>query len=120
MGDWRHINLGEGLFINALKRIVDWIGIISYWISFWLYVVIISVLGFFAGYILFLGTMFRAYGLLKVFFILLFVVSLWPLLWYSINLAVYTIAVSDNALANNVIVGGASLAKVFFTSLDYL
>ena len=112
-GDWRNINLGEGLFTKALKRFVDWIGILSYWVSFGLYVVIVSILGFFAGYILFLGTMFRAYGLLKVFFILLFVVSLWPLLWHSINFAVYTIAVSDNALANNVIVGGASLAKVF-------
>ena len=50
---------------------------------------------------------------LKVFFILLFTVSLWPLLWHSINFAVYTIAVSDNALANNVIIGGASLAKIF-------
>lgn len=112
-GEWRNINLGEGLFTKALKRIVDWIGILSYWVSFGLYVVIISILGFFAGYILFFGTMFRAYGLLKVFFILLFTVSLWPLLWHSINFAVYTIAVSDNALANNVIVGGASLAKVF-------
>ena len=92
---------------------MDWIGILSYWISFGLYVVIISILGFFAGYILFFGTMFRAYGLLKVFFILLFTVSLWPLLWHSINFAVYTIAVSDNAMANNVIIGGASLAKVF-------
>ena len=112
-GEWKDINLGEGLFTKALKRIVDWIGILSYWISFGLYVVIISILGFFAGYILFLGTMFRAYGMLKVFFILLFIVSLWPLLWHSINFAVYTIAVSDNALANNVIVGGASLAKMF-------
>ena len=112
-GDWRNINLGDGIFTNALKRIVDWIGIISYWISFGLYVVIVSILGFFAGYILFFGTMFRAYGMLKVFFILLFTVSLWPLLWHSINFAVYTIAVSDNALANNVIVGGASLAKIF-------
>ncbi|MCY4513234.1 MAG: hypothetical protein OXB86_06065, partial [Bdellovibrionales bacterium] len=112
-GEWRDINLGEGLFTKVLKRIVDWIGILSYWISFGLYVVIISILGFFAGYILFLGTMFRAYGMLKVFFILLFIVSLWPLLWHSINFAVYTIAVSDNALANNVIVGGASLAKMF-------
>ena len=49
----------------------------------------------------------------KVFFILLLTVSLWPLLWHSINFAVYTIAVSDNAMANNVIIGGASLAKVF-------
>ncbi len=113
MGDWRNINLGEGLFINTVKRIVDWLGIISYWISFGLYVVIISVLGFFAGYVLFFGTMFRAYGVLKVFFILLFTVSLWPLLWYSINFAVYVVAVSDNALANNVIIGGASLAKLF-------
>ena len=112
-GEWRNINRGEGLFTKALKRIVDWIGILSYWISFGLYVVIVSMLGFFAGYILFLGTMFRAYGLLKVFFILLFTVSLWPLLWHSINFAVFTIAVSDNALANNVIIGGASLAKVF-------
>ena len=32
---------------------------------------------------------------------------------HSINFAVWTIAVSDNALANNVIIGGASLAKVF-------
>ena len=112
-GDWRRINLGEGLFTKALKRIVDWIGILSYWISFGLYVVIVSILGFFAGYILFFGTMFRSYGLLKVFFILLFTVSLWPLLWHSINFAVFTIAVSDNALANNVIIGGASLAKVF-------
>ena len=112
-GDWRNINLGEGLFTKALKRFVDWIGILSYWVSFGLYVVIVSILGFFAGYILFFGTMFRAYGMLKVFFILLFTVSLWPLLWHSINFAVYTIAVSDNALANNVIVGGASLAKVF-------
>ena len=112
-GDWRDINFGDGIFTKSLKRIVDWIGILSYWISFGLYVVVISILGFFAGYILFLGTMFRAYGMLKVFFILLFVVSLWPLLWHSINFAVYTIAVSDNALANNVIVGGASLAKVF-------
>ena len=112
-GEWRNINLGEGIFTKALKRFVDWIGILSYWISFGLYVVIVSILGFFAGYILFFGTMFRAYGLLKVFFILLFTVSLWPLLWHSINFAVYTIAVSDNALANNVIVGGASLAKVF-------
>ena len=112
LGEWREINLGEGIFTKALKRIVDWIGILSYWISFGLYVVIVSILGFFAGYILFLGTMFRAYGLLKVFFILLFVVSLWPLLWHSINFAVYTIAVSDNAFANNVIVGGASLAKI--------
>ena len=91
---------------------MEWVGIISYWISFGLYVAIISILGFFAAYILFLGTMFRAYGMLKVFFILLFVVSLWPLLWHSINFAVFTIAVSDNAFANNVIVGGASLAKV--------
>ena len=113
MGDWRNINLGEGLFINTIKRIVDWLGIISYWISFGLYVVIVSVLGFFAGYVLFFGTMFRAYGVLKVFFILLFTVSLWPLLWYSINFAVYIVAVSDNALANNVIIGGASLAKLF-------
>ena len=112
-GDWRNINMGEGLFTKALKRLVDWIGIISYWISFGLYVVIVSILGFFAGYILFFGTMFRAYGLLKVFFILLLTVSLWPLLWHSINFAVYTIAVSDNPLANNVIIGGASLAKVF-------
>ena len=112
MGDWRDINLGEGLFINFIRRIVDWIGILSYWISFGLYIVIVSVLGFFAGYILFFGTMFRAYGALKVFFILLFTVSLWPLLWYSINFAVYTVAVSDNALANNVIIGGASLAKL--------
>ena len=112
-GEWRNINFGDGIFIKPLKRLVDWIGILSYWISFGLYVVIISILGFFAGYILFLGTMFRAYGMLKVFFILLFIVSLWPLLWHSINFAVYTIAVSDNALANNVIVGGASLAKVF-------
>ena len=111
-GEWRNINLGDGIFTKALKRIVDWIGILSYWISFGLYVVIISILGFLAGYILFLGTMFRAYGMLKVFFLLLFVVSLWPLLWHSINFAVFTIAVSDNALANNVIVGGASLAKV--------
>ena len=51
-GEWRNINFGEGLFTNALKRIVDWIGILSYWISFGLYVVIISILGFFAGYIL--------------------------------------------------------------------
>ena len=113
LGDWRNINLGEGLFINFIRRIVDWIGILSYWISFGLYVVIVSILGFFASYILFFGTMFRAYGMLKVFFILLLTVSLWPLLWYSINFAVYTIAVSDNALANNVIIGGASLAKVF-------
>ena len=112
-GEWRSVNLGEGLFIKFVKRIVDWIGILSYWISFGLYVVTLSILGFFAGYILFLGTMFRAYGMLKVFFILLFVVSLWPLLWHSINFAVYTIAVSDNALANNVIIGGASIAKVF-------
>ena len=112
-GEWRNINLGDGLFTNALKRIVDWIGILSYWISFGLYVVIISILGFFAGYILFFGTMFRLYGILKVFFILLFIVSLWPLVWHSINFAVWTIAVSDNALANNVIIGGASLAKVF-------
>ena len=112
-GEWRNINMGDSLFTKALKRVVDWIGIISYWISFGLYVVIVSILGFFAGYILFFGTMFRAYGLLKVFFILLFTVSLWPLLWHSINFAVYTIAVSDNALANNVIIGGASLAKVF-------
>ena len=112
-GEWRNINFGEGIFIKPLKRLVDWIGILSYWISFGLYVVIVSILGFFAGYILFLGTMFRAYGILKVFFILLFVVSLWPLLWHSINFAVFTIAVSDNAFANNVIVGGASLAKVF-------
>ena len=111
-GDWRNINLSEGIFTKFIKRIVDWIGILSYWISFGLYVVIISILGFLAGYILFLGTMFRAYGMLKVFFLLLFVVSLWPLLWHSINFAVFTIAVSDNALANNVIVGGASLAKV--------
>ena len=110
-GEWRHINLGDGIFTKAIKRIVDWIGILSYWISFGLYVVIISILGFLAGYILFLGTMFRAYGMLKVFFLLLFVVSLWPLLWHSINFAVFTIAVSDNALANNVIVGGASFAK---------
>ena len=113
LGEWRNINLGDGIFTKALKRFVDWIGIISYWVSFGLYVVIVSILGFFAGYILFFGTMFRAYGLLKVFFILLFTVSLWPLLWHSINFAVYTIAVSDNALANNVIIGGASLAKVF-------
>ena len=112
-GEWRSVNLGEGLFTKFVKRIVDWIGILSYWISFGLYIVIVSILGFFAGYILFLGTMFRAYGMLKVFFILLFVVSLWPLLWHSINFAVYTIAVSDNALANNVIIGGASIAKVF-------
>ena len=112
-GDWRNINLEEGIFTKALKRIVDWIGIISYWVSFGLYVVIVSILGFFAGYILFFGTMFRAYGILKVFFILLFTVSLWPLLWHSINFAVWAIAVSDNALANNVIIGGASLAKVF-------
>ncbi|MDE0151968.1 MAG: hypothetical protein OXK80_05695 [Bdellovibrionales bacterium] len=113
LGDWRNINLGEGLFINTIKRIVDWLGIISYWISFGLYVVIVSVLGFFASYVLFFGTMFRAYGVLKVFFILLLTVSLWPLLWYSINFAVYVVAVSDNALANNVIIGGASLAKLF-------
>ena len=113
LGDWRNINLGDGIFTRALKRVVDWIGIVSYWISFGLYVVIVSILGFFAGYILFFGTMFRAYGLLKVFFILLFTVSLWPLLWHSINFAVFTIAVSDNAMANNVIIGGASLAKVF-------
>ena len=111
-GEWRNINLGDGIFTKFIKRIVDWIGILSYWISFGLYVVIISILGFLAGYILFLGTMFRAYGMLKVFFLLLFVVSLWPLLWHSINFAVFTIAVSDNAFANNVIVGGASLAKV--------
>ena len=113
LGDWRNINMGEGIFTKALKRIVDWIGIFSYWISFGLYVVIVSILGFFAGYILFFGTMFRLYGMLKIFFVLLFTVSLWPLLWHSINFAVYTIAVSDNALANNVIIGGASLAKVF-------
>lgn len=113
VGEWRNINMGDGIFTKALKRIVDWIGIVSYWISFGLYIVIVSILGFFAGYILFFGTMFRLYGLLKVFFILLFTVSLWPLLWHSINFAVYTIAVSDNALANNVIIGGASLAKVF-------
>ena len=111
-GEWRNINLEGGIFTKVLKRIVDWVGILAYWISFGLYVVLISILGFFAGYILFLGTMFRAYGMLKVFFILLFVISLWPLLWHSINFAVWTIAVSDNALANNVIVGGASLAKV--------
>ncbi|MDE0092366.1 MAG: hypothetical protein OXN83_03660 [Oligoflexia bacterium] len=111
--DFKSINLGEGIFTKTLKRLVDWIGIITYWISFGLYVVIVSILGFFAGYILFFGTMFRVYGLLKVFFILLFTVSLWPLLWHSINFAVLTIAVSDNAFANNVIIGGASLAKVF-------
>ena len=111
-GEWRHINLGEGFFTKALQRIVEWIGVLSYWISFGLYVVIISILGFLAGYILFFGTMFRAYGMLKVFFILLLTASLWPLLWHSINFAVFTIAVSDNAFANNVIVGGASLAKV--------
>lgn len=113
LGDWRNVNLGEGIFTRALKRIVDWIGIASYWISFGLYVVIISILGFFAGYILFFGTMFRLYGMLKIFFVLLFTVSLWPLLWHSINFAVFTIAVSDNAFANNVLIGGASLAKVF-------
>ena len=113
LGDWRNVNLGEGIFTRALKRVVDWIGILSYWVSFGLYIVIVSILGFFAGYILFFGTMFRLYGMLKIFFILLFTVSLWPLLWHSINFAVYTIAVSDNALANNVIIGGASLAKVF-------
>ena len=53
LGDWRNINLGDGIFTKFLKRIVDWIGILSYWISFGLYVVIISILGFFAGYILF-------------------------------------------------------------------
>ena len=111
--DFKNINLGEGLFTKALKRLVDWIGIVAYWISFGLYVVIVSILGFFSAYILFFGTMFRAYGLLKIFFILLFTVSLWPLLWHSINFAVLTIAVSDNAFANNVIVGGSSLAKVF-------
>ena len=62
-GDWKNINLTEGIFTKALKRFVDWIGIISYWISFGLYVVIISILGFLAAYILFIGTMFRAYGL---------------------------------------------------------
>ena len=111
-GEWKNINLGDGIFTRVLKRIVDWIGILAYWISFGLYIVIISILGFFAGYILFFGTMFRAYGLLKLFFVLLFTASLWPLLWHSINFAAYTIAVSDNALANNVVIGGASLAKV--------
>ena len=111
--DFKNINLGQGIFTKALKRLVEWIGIITYWISFGLYVVVVSILGFFAGYILFFGTMFRAYGLLKVFFILLLIASLWPLLWHSINFAVLTIAVSDNAFANNVIIGGASVAKVF-------
>ena len=46
-GEWRNINLGDGIFTKFLKRIVDWIGILSYWISFGLYVVIISILGFF-------------------------------------------------------------------------
>ena len=112
-GDFKNINLSSGIFTKALKRLVDWIGIITYWISFGLYIVIVCILGFFSAYILFFGTMFRLYGLLKVFFILLFTVSLWPLLWHSINFAVLTIAVSDNAFSNNVIVGGASLAKVF-------
>ncbi len=109
---YSEIKLEGGFFSEKLKHLTDMIGIICYWISFSIYMVIVCLLGFFSGYILFLGTMFRMYNMLKVFFLLLLVAGLWPLIWHSINFAVLVIAVSDNAFSNNVIVSSASIAKV--------
>jgi hypothetical protein len=108
------------MFYSNLSTIGDIISVAVYWICYAVFQGILFVLVMIAAWAIMAGTLAGIPFLLPVFFLCLLLTSLWPLLWYGINIAIIDVlsAISSPGPVSKTIVSLATdfirlLAPVF-------
>ena len=73
------------LFGTTMNQIVEWILAASYWIAVTIYITFMFLLLILGPYIFMFGTLIPSYGMIKFYFSVLVIISMWPLAWFAIN-----------------------------------
>ena len=94
-----------------LINLTCYLTIVLYWLCFIIYVFFLGLLMALAAWIIMAGTMFRMHSLLRAFFVLIGIVSLWPVVWYAINMALKECAKMDNSFVNTIFICTANILK---------
>lgn len=68
--------------------IVSYIILFSYYLSYIIYCGFLFLISYISAYIIVFGVMLKFYALVYSLFAIIFIVSMWPLAWYCLNLAV--------------------------------
>ncbi len=110
---------GEGFIGAFVYRLTRWFAVISYWISFGIYVFIISLLILLSAFLIFLSSSLSSYTSLKMYVGVFVLTSLWPVFWYGVNFALVHILLTENPFANNILLMLGSLLKIFFPLLFF-
>ena len=109
------VTLKDDNWINSLlSRITKWTALVSYWLSFGIYVILTSLLILLGAFVIFLSTSLSSYTTLKVFISVFVLTSLWPVFWYGINIALSQILLTENAFSNNIFLILGSFLKIVF------
>lgn len=112
------VPLSDSWITSFLSKITDYVAIVCYWISYSVYILIITVLSLLSCHVIFYATMTRSYLVLKMFLSLFFVTALWPIFWYGINFSIKNLLLTDNAFGNNIVLTLGSLLKIVFPLLS--
>ncbi len=101
-------------FTFFTARLGSWFAVLSYWISFGLYIFMISLFILFSPFVFFMSSSLSSYGAFKVFLSSFIFILLWPIFWYGINFTLVEILLGENAFVNHVILILGNFLKVIF------
>lgn len=73
------------MFGTTMNMIVSWILAASYWLAVTIYVTLMFLLLIIGPYIFMFGTLIPSYGMIKIYFSVLVIISMWPMAWFGIN-----------------------------------
>lgn len=73
------------MFGTTMNMIVSWIMAASYWLAVTIYVTLMFLLLIIGPYIFMFGTLIPSYGMIKIYFSVLVIISMWPMAWFGIN-----------------------------------
>ena len=112
------VPLSDNRITYYLSKLTDYVAIVCYWVSYSLFILIVTILSLLACHVIFYCTMTGSYLILKMFLSLFLATALWPIFWYGINFATKNLLLTDNAFGNNVVLILGSLLKVLFPLLS--
>lgn len=91
---------------DALNDFFNMATIICFWIAVVIYSIILIVISAAGSYLICFGVMSGAYWIPKALFWAIILVSCWPVVWYSLNMAIHGLMINDgfvNALIATII-----------------
>lgn len=98
-----------GDFFEDLK---DKIIIVVYWVAYFIYNLLLSVLIVLAPFVIVFSTMFRFYGGLKLFFALMTAMALWPIMWEVFDHFLNLLKLDGSSIGASISHMGVGVAKI--------